>query len=107
MRVERDNCIRCRGPLPDGHHKFCSITCGSAYREDMARKTDRAAANARLYAYYAAWSSKQPEQPCELCGTMFKPNRPGRRFCSVQCRNTRNSGLVRFGRRSLKCEDVK
>ncbi|MGB3831218.1 MAG: hypothetical protein WA975_05060 [Mesorhizobium sp.] len=104
LRVERDNCIRCRGPLPDGHHKFCCVDCGRAHREAMARQADNAAANARLYAYYAAWSARQAEQSCALCDAKFRPNRPQQRFCSVQCRNIHNSGLVRVGRRRTKCE---
>jgi len=107
LRVERDDCLRCRAPLPEGHYKFCSSECGLAYRNAIARRNDQEAANARTYAYFAAWSARQPEQPCQVCEAKFRPNRPGQRFCSIQCRNVHNSGLVRFGRSPLKYEGVK
>lgn len=104
LRVERDDCIRCHDPLPEGHFKFCSAECGNAHRQELARRTDMEASNARVYAYFTAWSTKQPEQPCEVCETKFKPNRPGRRFCSIRCRNVRNAGLSRSMRKPLKCD---
>lgn len=93
LRVERENCIRCRGPLPEGHYKYCSSMCGSADRSDIARRTDADAENAKIRAYRATWSTKQSDQACEACGDMFRPKSPGARFCSIRCRNIRNSGL--------------
>lgn len=89
--VERTRCIRCHGPMPEGHHKFCSHLCGSAWRMALARQDHREALAANQRAYYAAWSARQPEQPCEGCGTMFRPKKPGRRFCGQDCSNRRNS----------------
>lgn len=106
LRVERDNCVRCRSLLPEGHRRYCSSMCASADQHARARATNAEAENARVYAYYAAWSAKQPEQPCEVCRDMFRPKRPGNRFCSILCRNRRNSGLVTTYRRPLKCEAV-
>lgn len=31
LPIQRDNCIRCRKPLPEGHYKFCSKICSDGY----------------------------------------------------------------------------
>lgn len=40
MMTERTRCIRCHGPLPEGHHKFCGSLCGDAYRHHINRLKD-------------------------------------------------------------------
>ena len=50
--IARTRCIRCHAPLPEGHFKFCSPTCGQVYnnrlkgwaRADADRVAARAAA---------------------------------------------------------------
>ncbi|MBN7776708.1 hypothetical protein JYP49_05540 [Nitratireductor aquimarinus] len=93
--IERTRCVRCHGRLPEGHFKYCSDVCATGHRRTMEDRTVREARNARVYAYYEVWSQKQPEQPCEQCGTPFRPQRPGRRFCSKLCANRHNSGMTR------------
>lgn len=87
----RSRCIRCEGLLPEGRRKFCSHLCHAAFHMDIARKEDRAASNAKIYAYRAAWSAKQPDRQCERCGASFKPKHKTARFCSVLCRNRHNA----------------
>ncbi len=36
--IERYRCVRCHGPLPEGHFKFCSRLCGQSHREMMGRR---------------------------------------------------------------------
>lgn len=91
LAVERTRCIRCHGPLPEGHWKFCGPTCHATFHSALSRAKSLEDDNARQRAYYAAWAARQPEQPCEGCGTMFRPKRPGRRFCGKDCSNRHNS----------------
>lgn len=34
LPILRERCIRCRKPLPEGHHKFCSKVCSDGYHMD-------------------------------------------------------------------------
>lgn len=36
--IERTLCIRCKAPLPEGHHKFCSSLCASAHHHMMDKR---------------------------------------------------------------------
>jgi len=33
--IERTRCVRCHGPLPEGHYKFCSRLCNTSHARDM------------------------------------------------------------------------
>lgn len=52
--IERTRCIRCHGPLPEDHRKYCSDLCKAADYQDKARNDDRAAYNAAMQAYRSA-----------------------------------------------------
>lgn len=44
--IERTRCIRCHGPLPEGHHKFCGHVCAASHNQRLAtrkRATDERA----------------------------------------------------------------
>lgn len=45
-KIERETCIRCRKPLPEGHYKYCNHLCRHAYglhiRERKNATEDRA-----------------------------------------------------------------
>lgn len=34
--IERETCVRCSKPLPEGHYKFCSHLCGLSHRKHVA-----------------------------------------------------------------------
>lgn len=34
--IERTRCVRCHGPLPEGHFKYCSTNCGASYNQRLA-----------------------------------------------------------------------
>lgn len=36
--IERTRCIRCHGPLPEGHFKFCDRLCGQSHREIIVHR---------------------------------------------------------------------
>lgn len=36
LPIERERCVRCRKPLPDGHWKFCGRVCSDAYHDARA-----------------------------------------------------------------------
>lgn len=36
MVIERTRCVRCCGPLPEGHFKFCSRTCSAVYNNHFS-----------------------------------------------------------------------
>lgn len=85
LPIEREHCQRCRRPLPEGHRKFCSHECNTAYHG--AKRAERAdeEIRARQKAQRAAWSEKQPPRPCECCGQPFKPKKKDQRFCGQDC----------------------
>lgn len=93
MALARTRCVRCGNKLPEAHDKWCGAVCKARAFQERASEDELAARNARKRAHEAAWSAKQPMQPCELCGAMFRPKKPGRRFCSRLCSNRNNSGL--------------
>ena len=85
--IERESCIRCRKPLPEGHWKFCSELCTSAFHADQSRRRRGEELNAYARARYAA-GIKAPRlapRPCEECGAMFVTRRKETRFCSKKC----------------------
>ncbi len=85
LPIQRNNCIRCRKPLPEGHHKFCCRSCANAYHADLARKSDHETHLAKQRALVAAWSAKQPARSCEACGDSFQPKRNTQRYCCNRC----------------------
>lgn len=36
--IERTRCMRCHGPLPEGHYKFCSDICGASHSQRLATR---------------------------------------------------------------------
>lgn len=85
LPIEREHCIRCGKPLPEGHWRFCSSVCATAYNGARYQREHREEIYARVAARKAAWSAAQPERACEGCGTRFRPRTPGQRFCSARC----------------------
>lgn len=35
--IERTRCVRCHGPLPEGHYKFCSRICNTSHATFIAK----------------------------------------------------------------------
>ncbi|MDB6179559.1 hypothetical protein PAF17_18980 [Paracoccus sp. Z330] len=35
--IERTRCVRCHGPLPEGHYKFCSNNCAASHSRALGR----------------------------------------------------------------------
>jgi hypothetical protein len=58
LPIERERCIRCRKPLPEGHWKFCSTVCGSAHIADRWYRENRDAVNASRRAKYHAQKAR-------------------------------------------------
>jgi len=87
IRAPRETCFRCRTPLPEGHWRFCSDGCAKATRVAQFREMQRDAYNASMRAFRAAWAAKQVEQECHGCGAMFRPRKPGQRYCRQQCKS--------------------
>ncbi|WP_146619996.1 hypothetical protein [Acuticoccus sediminis] len=85
LPIERERCIRCAKPLPEGHWKFCSVVCKDAHRNDRRDLDAAAENNVRREALRSAWSAQQPKRECEGCGGMFRPRTPTQRFCRNQC----------------------
>ncbi len=85
----RSRCLNCGWKLPEGHFRFCDKRCAKSFHhsiDDVDRKK-REAARAALYR--AAQRERAKPIPCERCGNPFKPDRPGRRFCSRVCSGSR------------------
>lgn len=85
LPIERDTCLRCRKPLPEGHRRFCSHVCSTAYNSERRRQAKGEEVAAVHRAYMAAWSAKQPDRVCEGCGGTYRPKKPQQRFCSPEC----------------------
>ncbi|MBX9452050.1 MAG: hypothetical protein KL801_09445 [Mesorhizobium sp.] len=58
LPILRERCIRCRGPLPVGHYKFCSKVCSDGYHADRGNAHAAAERLAANEAGLAAWSRK-------------------------------------------------
>jgi hypothetical protein len=87
-----DRCRQCRGPIPEGRRAFCCIDCKQIFHGRRASQAHSEEARTRHAAWYAARSSKLPEQVCDGCGRSYRPKRPGQRFCSVACVNLAYAG---------------
>lgn len=85
LPIKRERCIRCRKPLPEGHWKFCSHLCNTAYNGERRRQRKREEINIAWLASRAAWQAKQPARTCESCGRLFKPRRPKQKLCRPRC----------------------
>lgn len=44
--IERTRCVRCHGPLPEGHRKYCGHSCRTAHWMWMGRRKEASAATA-------------------------------------------------------------
>ncbi|WP_375160354.1 hypothetical protein [Bradyrhizobium sp. RDT46] len=88
--IERTRCLRCSGPLPEGHDRFCSKLCGKAWRACLHAHDRRAELAAKARALRAAYQAKAAPRPCEQCGFEFRPFKPKQRFCCKACSNRAN-----------------
>lgn len=59
LPILRERCIRCRGPLPEGHYKFCSKVCSNGYHADRGNAHTAAERLAADLAKQAAWSGRK------------------------------------------------
>lgn len=107
----RETCRRCGRPLPDGCRSYCGSVCEKSARLDRERQADQEAASARKKAYLAAWSQRQPERPCAVCGKPFRPRRQDSKTCSHACAvEIRDACAARHARRRkvrMVCEAVR
>ncbi|MGE0749345.1 MAG: hypothetical protein AB7K64_02045 [Variibacter sp.] len=85
LPIERETCLHCRKPLPEGHWRFCSRVCGLAYNGARYQLAHREEIYAQRKARLAAWSAAQGKRECEGCGMAFRPRTPDQRFCSADC----------------------
>lgn len=99
LPIEREHCVRCRGPLPEGHQKFCSRHCNEAYHGAKRAERFDEEERAKHKAQRAAWSEKQPPRSCEFCGNQYQPKKKDQRLCSQDCNSQR---LVTTGAWSSK-----
>jgi hypothetical protein len=58
LPIERERCIRCRKPLPEGHYKFCSKICSDGYYADRSNAQASAERLAARLALQAAASRR-------------------------------------------------
>lgn len=99
LPILREDCARCRKPLPPGHYKFCCTPCSVAYHEARRHREWGEMDSLNRAARRAAWSAKQPHQDCPHCGMRFQPNRPKQRFCSFTCGRAYFAGVDHAARR--------
>jgi hypothetical protein len=95
LPIERERCIRCRKPLPEGHWRFCSHVCSSAYNGERRYREKGEELRAQWQAWNAAWSAKQPKRVCDFCEGEFRPRSKTQRFCCRDCQlRFLNAGAV-------------
>jgi hypothetical protein len=110
--LTRERCARCAKPLPEGHLKYCGPVCAQAARNDWKHKQDKEAVYAAAKAYRAAWSKRQPERTCPICGKAFQPKHKNSKVCSKSCWNRalrEDAHLARLARRremQMVCEGL-
>ena len=81
----RETCKRCGRPLPDNRRIYCGPVCEKSARLDRDRQADLEADSVRKKLYLAAWSERQPERSCVVCGKAFRPRNPRSKTCSRAC----------------------
>jgi predicted nucleic acid-binding Zn ribbon protein len=110
--LTRERCARCAKPLPEGNRKYCGPLCAKAARNDWKHRQDKEAAYAATKAYRAAWSKRQPERTCPVCGKAFQPKHKHSKICSKSCWNNalredaRLARLAGGGKVQMVCEGL-
>lgn len=85
--IPRERCARCARPLPEDRRKYCSDVCRNSANLDYEARRDKEERAIAKRAYRAAWSERQPERPCPVCGTAFRPKWKTQLACSRACAN--------------------
>lgn len=85
LPIQRDNCVRCRKPLPEGHWRFCSHECNTAYHGAKRWERAKEEIGIKYQAQRAAWSAKQSPRVCVRCGESFQPMKNNQQYCSRVC----------------------
>jgi predicted nucleic acid-binding Zn ribbon protein len=86
LPVGRETCKRCGKPLPEGNVKYCGPVCFKSARNDAERRRYSEEKLIAQKAAKAAWSQRQPERSCPVCGKAFRPKEPRQKICSDACR---------------------
>ncbi|WP_159727171.1 hypothetical protein [Methylosinus sp. Ce-a6] len=104
LPIEREHCVRCRKPIPEGSSKFCGSICRMAAKVDRNRRQDKDERYAKEKIYRAAWAEKQHPRACKICGTEFKPKHVREWCCSRAC----GADARRLARRGVRvvCEGL-
>jgi len=107
LRIERENCARCRKPLPADRGigsgiplKYCSVECNVAAANVNWR--NRMSVEQRIQETLAGRTRRKraqeakPDKNCAFCNDVFKPyptygGKPEPIFCSPRCRNKARS----------------
>jgi hypothetical protein len=82
---ERTRCLHCGWRLPEGHFKFCSDRCNSAFRQAVFGEDRREERAATRIAGREAFRAQAALRVCERCTLEYRPNYSKQRFCSVIC----------------------
>lgn len=85
LPIERENCLRCRRPLPDGHWKFCGRLCAKAWRYARMDRDRIIELSAQRAAQREAWSAQQPMKACRHCGIYYRPRWLSQKYCGQSC----------------------
>ncbi|MBJ3777867.1 hypothetical protein [Acuticoccus mangrovi] len=85
LPIERENCLRCRGPLEGHHYKFCSTVCAAAWHTSRRERDTSDEARAQRAASDAAYRDRAPARACERCGTMYRSRKRDQRYCGSAC----------------------
>lgn len=87
----RDNCMRCRGPIPpdlivgERTRGFCSIECARAAMTEKRLRVMRGDTAAYQDAMDTIRRAEQKPIKCESCGKTFRPLFPDGKYCSRKC----------------------
>jgi predicted nucleic acid-binding Zn ribbon protein len=94
--------------LPEENYRWCGSVCATAARRDRERRRDQEEEYLRRRASEWAWSKRQPERTCPVCGRAFRPKQQGQKLCSKACNTHALRELGRSARRSVPgvCESV-
>jgi hypothetical protein len=66
--------------------KYYGPVCFKSSRNDAARRRYSEEKRIAQKASKVAWSQRQPERSCPVCGKAFRPKEPRQKICSDACR---------------------
>ncbi|MBN9333633.1 hypothetical protein [Devosia sp.] len=105
----RDNCAWCHREIDDPNatrgQRYCSTECATQAVQHRGGRDAVRFDNVVRQAYRQVQRAKAKPKPCEHCGTPFRSERKGARFCSLTC-SRRATGYIKPEKNCPECNSA-